>query len=87
LTITCTDCDYSIGKTNANYAVHGTWGGEYIHKIPALGHDYVGTQTQAPTCTADGEMTYVCKNDATHTYTEAIPASGTHTPGEPVTEN
>ena len=87
LTITCTDCDYSIGSTNTSYAVHGSWGGNYIHEIPALGHDYEGSQTKAPTCTADGEMTYVCKNDATHTYTEAIPASGTHTPGTPVIEN
>ncbi len=45
-------------------------------EIPALGHDYVGTETKAATCTEDGVMTYVCKNDETHTYTEVIEALG-----------
>ncbi len=44
--------------------------------IPALNHDYAGTQTKAATCTEDGVMTYVCKNDAMHTYTEVIEALG-----------
>ena len=43
-------------------------------EVAALGHNYVGTQTKAPACGVAGEMTYVCENDASHTYTEAIPA-------------
>ena len=41
-------------------------------EIPALEHNYVGTETLAPTCTEKGTMTYVCQNDASHTYTEDI---------------
>ena len=44
--------------------------------IPALQHKYTGTETKAPTCTEDGVMTYVCENDATHTYTETIDKLG-----------
>ena len=39
-------------------------------------HDYVGVQTKAPTCIATGVMTYTCTKDASHTYTEPIPATG-----------
>ncbi len=46
------------------------------HIIPAIGHDYEGTVTKAPTCTEDGVMTYVCKNDSTHAYSEIIDALG-----------
>ena len=45
-------------------------------EIPALGHNYAGTETLAPTCTEKGIMTYVCQNDASHTYTEEIAANG-----------
>ena len=41
-------------------------------EIPALEHNYVGAETLAPTCTEKGTMTYVCQNDASHTYTEDI---------------
>jgi len=41
-------------------------------EIPALGHNYVGVQTKAPTCAEKGVMTYTCANDASHTYTEEI---------------
>ncbi len=44
--------------------------------IPELGHDYVGEITVEPTCTEDGEKTYTCKNDASHTYTEVIGSTG-----------
>ena len=45
--------------------------------IPALGHDWdEGTVTTAPTCETDGVRTFTCKNDASHTKTEAIPALG-----------
>ena len=35
-----------------------------------------GVVTDAPTCTANGTITYTCQNDNTHTYTEQIPANG-----------
>ena len=40
--------------------------------IPAKGHDYVATITKAASCSETGVMTYVCKNDKSHTYTEEI---------------
>ena len=42
--------------------------------IPALEHDYESSVTTEPTCTEAGVMTFVCKNDETHTYTETIDA-------------
>ncbi len=44
-----------------------------------LGHDYEGVVTTPPTCAAEGVKTYTCKNDASHTYTEAIAKLTTHT--------
>lgn len=44
--------------------------------IPALGHDYVWTQTKTPTCTEPGEETGVCSHDASHTATREIAALG-----------
>ena len=41
-----------------------------------LGHNYVGAQTKAPTCSEAGETTYTCTNDESHTYTEPIAALG-----------
>ena len=42
-----------------------------------LGHDWNdGTVTTDPTCTETGVRTYVCNRDASHTYTEEIPALG-----------
>ena len=50
-------------------------------------HDWDdGTVTIPATCTEDGEMTYTCKYDNSHTRTEVIPAKG-HVDGEPVIEN
>ncbi len=48
-----------------------------------LGHDWdEGKVTKAPTATEDGEMTYTCQRDPSHTKTEVIPAgtviSGVH---------
>ena len=55
--------------------------------VPAIGHDWdEGTVTTTPTCTTDGVRTYICKHDASHTYTVATPATG-HTPSESVREN
>ena len=47
-------------------------------EIPALGHKYEGVVTIPATCTEEGLMTYTCKNDSAHTYTETIKASGSH---------
>ncbi len=45
--------------------------------IPATGHDYEAAAVVAPTCTEAGYTTYVCKNDASHTYTaDEVPALG-----------
>ncbi len=46
------------------------------NEFDALKHDYVGEVTTEPTCTVKGEKTYVCQNDPTHTYTEAVDALG-----------
>ena len=43
----------------------------------ALGHAWnEGVITTKPTCTEAGVKTYTCKNDAGHTYTEAVPELG-----------
>ncbi|MBQ7005498.1 MAG: hypothetical protein IJN68_03620 [Clostridia bacterium] len=41
-------------------------------EVEAKGHDYTSTVTTAPTCSTEGVRTYICNNDASHTYTEAI---------------
>ncbi|MCR4577520.1 MAG: hypothetical protein K5784_06400, partial [Clostridiales bacterium] len=42
-----------------------------------LGHDWDGgTLTKAPTETEEGEITYYCKRNISHTKTEAVPATG-----------
>ena len=35
-----------------------------------------GAVTKAPTCDGQGSMTFTCQHNASHTYTEAIPALG-----------
>lgn len=49
--------------------------------VDATGHDYVATVITEATCEADGVRAFTCTHDATHTYTEAIPATG-HAYGE-----
>ena len=44
--------------------------------VAALGHAYESAVTTNPTCTDKGVMTYTCKNDPAHTYTEEIEAIG-----------
>ncbi len=44
--------------------------------IDALEHNYEASVTLEPTCTEAGVRTFVCENDATHTYTESIDALG-----------
>lgn len=42
-----------------------------------LGHDYDnGTVNPKPTCTEPGVITYVCRNDQAHTYTEPVDPHG-----------
>ncbi len=61
-------------------AAQGTYAIDYIYVGPAekapsvaVGHSYgAGVITTMPTLTTKGVMTYTCKNDSTHTYTEAI---------------
>ncbi len=46
-------------------------------EVNALGHAYdEGVVTKEATCTEAGELTYTCRNDESHTYTEEIPATG-----------
>ena len=41
--------------------------------IPAMGHAWdEGKVTTEATCTAEGEMTFTCQHDASHTYTKPI---------------
>ncbi len=47
--------------------------------IPAIGHDWgEWVVTTDPTCTKKGEQTATCKNDASHTKTESVKATGEH---------
>ena len=55
-------CANGCGKTE---------GGDVITK---LGHAYVGVVTTEPGCETEGVKTFTCSNDATHVYTEVIPA-------------
>lgn len=41
--------------------------------VPAIGHDWdEGKVTKEPTLVSEGEMTFTCKNDPSHTRTEVI---------------
>ena len=44
--------------------------------IPASGHSWEGVVTTEPTCVDKGLKTFTCKHNASHTYTEKIPATG-----------
>lgn len=69
ITYKCVGCSKC---TADNYAT-------FTKQTAALGHNYVGVETTAPTCTEKGVMTYTCSRcDAA--YTEEIPATG-HTYG------
>ena len=69
----CSECGIELKRT--------------ANTIPALGHKWdEGVETVAPTCTEAGVKTYTCQNDASHTKTEAIAASG-HKPAAAVKEN
>ena len=70
-------------ETNGTTAYTATFAADWattqtknIADIAAIGHDYEGVVTTDPTCTEKGVKTFTCKNDATHTYTEAVSATG-----------
>lgn len=45
--------------------------------LEKLGHDWDnGVVTNEPTCTEAGVKTFTCKHDASHTFTESLPAFG-----------
>lgn len=67
---TCTEAGLTQGM---KCSVCGTVFAEQT-AIPATGHNYIGTVTTQPTCTEKGVKTFVCANDASHTYTEEINA-------------
>ncbi len=67
-------CANGCGKTE---------GGE---EIEALSHDYESSVTKEATCKEEGTITYTCKNDASHTYTEVIQKPG-HKASKAVIEN
>lgn len=55
--------------------------------IPALDHDWdEGVVTKEPTASEEGERTYTCRHDRSHTYTEVIPALGEESSEEEVSE-
>jgi len=76
----------SEGKTESKYCSVCNTVIAAQQTTPALGHDYVGVETKAPTCILTGTMTYTCRNDANHNYTVEIPATG-HNEGSVVVEN
>ena len=60
----CGDCGEIIAGSDAD--------------LPLADHIYDGVVTTAPTCGAEGEMTYTC-TVCGDSYTEAVPATGEHT--------
>ena len=66
-------------EIKSSYGEGLTWPKESCDEIGHAWND--GEETLAPTCETDGVMTYTCLNDAEHTYTEPIPATG-HTEGD-----
>ena len=69
---TCTEIGYTEGSHCSVCGIVLTEQSE----IPAKGHNFVGTVTTAATCETDGVKTFICSNDAIHTYTETIAAFG-----------
>lgn len=59
---------------------------EAQEEVKALGHDYEGVANPDSTCNSEGTMVYTCKNDASHTYTEAI-SKKDHTPAADLVNN
>ena len=69
---TCDRCNGVFKDASGNQATTVA-----AETIPAIGHKYnEGEVTIEPTCTGQGEKTFTCKNDASHTYTENIDPLG-----------
>ena len=66
---TCTEKGYTTHTCRCNDSYVDSY-------VDALGHDYESSVTKTATCTEAGIKTYTCKNDASHTYTETINATG-----------
>ncbi|MBR6826451.1 MAG: hypothetical protein IKM59_07885, partial [Oscillospiraceae bacterium] len=65
---TCTAAGTDTYKWNTtNYGSFS-----FTATTPKLGHKYTGTVTTVPTLTTEGVMTFTCKNDSSHTYTESV---------------
>ncbi len=59
----CAVCGAALSETEAIAALGHLWGG--------------GTVTKVPTETEEGEITYTCQRDPSHTKTAKLPATGT----------
>ncbi|MCL2328355.1 MAG: InlB B-repeat-containing protein [Bacteroidetes bacterium] len=59
-----------------NFAADVVMSNSTLYAKWACVHEYEWSVTTAPTCTADGEETGICKNDATHTDTRPIAKLG-----------
>ncbi|MBE6963113.1 MAG: hypothetical protein E7443_00740 [Ruminococcaceae bacterium] len=71
--VTAPTCE-AAGYTTYTCACGDTYTAD---EVDALGHDWdEGEVTTEPTCEDEGVKTFTCKNDAAHTKTEAIDATG-----------
>lgn len=82
---------YTTGE-NHNYTTEGNYptcdeagevkftcndcGYSYVYSSGPLGCDFESVDSKDATCTEDGYVKYVCKNDPSHTKTEVIKAQG-----------
>lgn len=82
---------YTTGE-NHNYTTEGKYptcdeagevkftcndcGYSYVYSSGPLGCDFESVDSKDATCTEDGYVKYVCKNDPSHTKTEVIKAQG-----------
>ncbi len=69
----------SVGTAEIMITAYAT--GKYVKnyktvKVVVTDHNHIGAVTTEPTCTEEGVMTYTCKKDTKHVYTEVIPALG-----------
>ena len=77
---TCSGCGLYFSDAQGNNQIAAdSW------VIPATGHNYVASVTQAATCGAAGVRTYTCSR-CSDSYTETIPATGAHNYVAAVTE-
>ena len=70
--VTAPTCE-AKGYTTYTCACGDSYMADYVD---AIGHAYTGVVTTQPGCETEGVKTYTCANDASHTYTEKIPATG-----------